>query len=179
MTGSTSVDDVMGPVDKAREPLDASADREPKGARYDYGALSTRALRLRDRCLVALSHRESRRPPNATELSKLRDNLGLQEAWFWWANMHEPTQAVRAAVVPKPRRRRDREWRRLVVVLLATCAWLLVPTNARALAGPSSYDSGLRAECASRIALATRGSNCVPAPRSMSNMTNSRGTAWR
>lgn len=156
------------------------AARDDRGvSQGDYQPLSARALRLRDHCLVTLSHRSARRPPNATELSKLRDNLGLQEAWFWWANMHEPTQAVRAAVRPRAKRKPVREWRRLVVVLLATGAWLLVPTTARALAELARYDSGLRADCASRIAFATRGSNCVPAPRSMSNMTNSRGTAWR
>ena len=152
---------------------------EPPVVPRDEGVLSARALRLRDRCLVTLSHRAARRPPNATELSKLRGNLGLQEAWYWWANMHEPTQAVRAAVLPRTRRKPVRQWWRYVVAILATGAWLLVPTSALALAGWPTYDSGLRADCASRIALATRGSNCVPAPRSMSSMTNSRGTAWR
>jgi len=82
---------------------------------------------LRNSCLEALSRRTSRRPPTSVELAKIRSDLGLREAWDWWATLDSPTQLVR----PISRRSARRgDWKRAAIVLLATGAWLIVPAVA-------------------------------------------------
>ena len=90
------------------------------------GALGPHAVRLRNSCLGALSRRTSRRPPTPVELSKIRDDFGLREAWEWWLELDMPMEVVR----PNPRRSarpRRANWKRVAIAVLTSGAWLIVP----------------------------------------------------
>ena len=108
------------------------------GANHETHALSPRALRLRDSCIGALSRRSSLRPPTPTELSKIRDTLGLPEAWYWWSHLDTPTEFVRTIPRRSLRRMRRRALRGAIITVLATGAWLMLPI-AIAAALPSRF----------------------------------------
>ena len=86
--------------------------------------LAPHAVDLRNKCLGALSRRSSHRPPTLVELQKLRDDVGLRDAWVWWSKIETPTEAVRA-VSRFPSRRPPRVWPYRVISLLATGAWII------------------------------------------------------
>ena len=89
--------------------------------------MAPRAVRLRNSCLSALSRRTSRRPPTSVELAKIRSDLGLREAWDWWFTLDSPTELLQ----PISRRSTRRgDWKRAAIAVLATGAWLIVPTVA-------------------------------------------------
>jgi hypothetical protein len=92
----------------------------------DVGALGPHAIRLRNSCLGALSRRTSLRPPTPVELSKIRDDLGLREAWEWWLQLDMPMQVVRP-VSRRSARPRRAHWRRVAIAVLTSGAWLIVP----------------------------------------------------
>ena len=85
--------------------------------------LSPKAVKLRNACLGALSRRTSHRPPTPVELVKLRDDIGLRDAWTWWSKLETPTEAVRAISV-YPTRRPPRRWPAIVMTILASAAWI-------------------------------------------------------
>ena len=89
------------------------------------GPLSPRAVGLRNSCLGALSRRASRPAPTPRDLGKIRNDIGLRDAWLWWSKLDTPTEAVQAVRV-WPTRRPPRQWPSMLVTLLATGAWLFV-----------------------------------------------------
>jgi len=92
----------------------------------DVGALGPHAIRLRNSCLGALSRRRSLRPPTPVELSKIRDDLGLREAWEWWVQLDMPMEIVRPISRRSARSRRP-DWKRVAIAVLTSGAWLIVP----------------------------------------------------
>ena len=90
------------------------------------GDLGPHAIRLRNSCLSALSRRTSRRPPTLVELSKIRNDFGLREAWEWWCELDMPMEVVRSISRRSARPRRV-SWRRVVIVVLTSGAWLILP----------------------------------------------------
>ena len=92
----------------------------------DEGPLAPHAVRLRNSCLGALSRRTSLRPPTPVELSKIRNDLGLREAWEWWLGLEMPTQVVRTSSRRSARPRRA-DWKRVAIAVLTSGAWLIVP----------------------------------------------------
>jgi hypothetical protein len=87
---------------------------------------------LRNSCLGALSRRTLRRPPTPVELSKIRGDLGLREAWEWWSTLDSPTELV-GAVSRRSARTHRGDWKRAAIAVLATGAWLIVPAAAAIL----------------------------------------------
>jgi hypothetical protein len=112
------------PSGRHPEPFVADA---PQGKLREGSAvptLSPHALRLRNTALGTLSRRARRPAPTPTELTKIRDDLDLRDAWSWWSGQELPTQAVRA-VSRAVTRKRTPFLRATILTLLASGAWLL------------------------------------------------------
>jgi len=92
----------------------------------DDAPLAPRAVRLRNSCLGALSRRTSLRAPTPVELSKIRDDVGLREAWEWWVDLDMPMEVVRP-MSRRPARPRRLDWKRVAIAVLTSGAWLIVP----------------------------------------------------
>jgi hypothetical protein len=83
----------------------------------DNGRLAPRVVRVRNRCLAALSTRQELPRPSADDLAAIDDRVGLNDAWARWQQTHAS---------PPDRRRpaagvviRTRRWRTSVVVKAA------------------------------------------------------------
>jgi len=109
--------------------------------------LSPRAIRVRNRCLVALATRRSLPIPTDAELTSLGNDVPLRDAWTQWQADHTPPKGV-VETAPPAVRRAATKWRpRLAkVTALAAAAVLGFVVGDRWLPGAGAQSGDIIAE---------------------------------
>src|SRR5215211_5330394 len=83
--------------------------------------LRPRAVRVRNRCLVALAARRSLPIPSADDLALISDGEALSEAWARWETIHVASSGRLIVAAPTPVRTRSR-WRSSAIKIGAVAA---------------------------------------------------------